>query len=154
MTDNSRGLAFSRSTASCPIRIPSGMKAPKPQGARGPSAIHSSGVSARADETRTIAVSAVAISLSIGAAFLHAKKRAGRLSPAPQIVSTLFPLSGFDLDLRATLLDARQGSSRDLDHQSASRPNWGGTRRLNRAACHHFRQRLFKLRAFAETIGN
>jgi hypothetical protein len=46
------------------------------------------------------------------------KKRAGRLSPAPKIVSTLFPLSGFDVDWRATLLDARQGSSRDLDHQT------------------------------------
>jgi hypothetical protein len=29
-----------------------------------------------------------------------AKKRAGRLSPAPKIVSTLFPAIGFDFDLQ------------------------------------------------------
>jgi hypothetical protein len=51
------------------------------------------------------------------------EKKSRAASPAQKIVSTLFPLSGFDLDLRATLLDARQGSSRDLDHQSASRPD-------------------------------
>jgi hypothetical protein len=36
-----------------------------------------------------------------GAKKTGAKKRAGRLSPAPQIVSTLFSAIGFDLDWRS-----------------------------------------------------
>jgi hypothetical protein len=48
------------------------------------------------------------------------KKEQG-ICPALKIVSTLFPEKfGFDFDLRGDAASARQGSSRDLDHQTAS----------------------------------
>jgi hypothetical protein len=48
---------------------------------------------------------------------------------------------------------ARQGSSRDLDHQTlVLRPACVNIRRLDFSACHHLRQRMFKIRAVCEMI--
>src|SRR6202035_4968522 len=51
--------------------------------------------------------------------FAFSKKKSRARSPALKIVSTLFPRKfGFDLDGRGDAACARQGSSRDLDHQT------------------------------------
>jgi hypothetical protein len=61
----------------------------------------------------------------------------------------------FDLILiwRGDAACARQGSSRDLDHQTlVLRPACVNIRRLDFFSCHHFRQRMFKIRAVYEMI--
>lgn len=72
------------------------------------------------------------------------EKRAGP-SPAPKIVSTLFSPNALDLSLlgRGDAACARQGSSRDLDHQIASALHHADltafcSRRI--PPCHLFRQ--------------
>jgi hypothetical protein len=60
----------------------------------------------------------------------HLEKKEQGASPAPKIVSTLFSRKfGFDLDCRVDAACARQGSSRDLDHQTSTfrlslNPHW------------------------------
>src|SRR5215472_9487301 len=62
---------------------------------------------------------------------------------------------GFDLDWRS---DACLSASGFLPRLGPPDPpcdwTWKRTRRPSGGFCHHFRQRLFKVRAFAEMIGN
>jgi hypothetical protein len=77
-------------------------------------------------------------------------------SPALKIVSSLFSrISDLILIDGSTLLFARQGSSRDLDHQTARPygPSEAGIRRRKSVACHAFQQRMFKFTADREMIG-
>jgi hypothetical protein len=82
------------------------------------------------------------------------KKRAGRQPCSKNCVDPIYPQFGFDLRWRGDAACARQGSSRDLDHQTlVLRPACPNIRRPVFCSCHHFRQRMFKIRAIYEMIG-
>ena len=83
------------------------------------------------------------------------KKEQGSGPCSKNCVDPISPQSWNLILRRDDAASARQGSSRDLDHQAqALGPACKMSRRPSLLSCHHCRQRMFKVQAVFETIGN